>query len=116
MNLHTFKDATSSKRSALLNDLEQDIDDEDVVGVMHIEADGEEDETNEKFNEAGEAIEPFNLKNERDDGYFDENENYVFKKEKGEIDAWVAGMDEVSMERAIGEAAQAVKVIANIDK
>lgn len=36
--------------------------------------------------------------------------NYVFKKEKGEIDAWVAEMDEVSMEKAIGEAAYAMKV------
>ena len=36
--------------------------------------------------------------------------NYVFKKEKGEIDAWVAGMDEFSMEKAIGEAALAMKV------
>ena len=35
--------------------------------------------------------------------------NYVFKKEKGEVDAWVAEMDEVAMEQAIGEAAKAVK-------
>ena len=63
-----------------------------------------------KFNDAGEAFEPFNLKNERETGHFDENLNYVFKKEKGEIDAWVAQMDEVSMERAIGEAAFAMKV------
>jgi hypothetical protein len=35
--------------------------------------------------------------------------NYVFKKERGEIDAWVAEMDEVSMEKAIGEAAIAMK-------
>ncbi len=58
----------------------------------------------------GDAIEPFNLRNEREDGgHFDENMNYVFKKERGEIDAWVADMDEVSMEKAIGEAAQAMK-------
>ena len=48
MNLHTFKDATSTKRSALLNDLEHDVDEEEVVGVMKVEADGEEDESNEK--------------------------------------------------------------------
>jgi len=35
--------------------------------------------------------------------------NYVFKTERGEIDAWVAEMDEVAMEKAIGEAAMAVK-------
>ncbi len=58
----------------------------------------------------GEAIEPFNLRNEREGGgHFDENMNYVFQKERGEVDAWVAEMDEVSMERAIGEAAQAMK-------
>ena len=37
--------------------------------------------------------------------------NFVFKKEKGEIDAWVAEMDEVAMEKAIGEAAIAMKVL-----
>ena len=35
--------------------------------------------------------------------------NYVFQKEHGEVDAWVAEMDEVAMEQAIGEAARAVK-------
>ena len=54
-------------------------------------------------------IEAFNLHDERDGGFFDENMNYVFKKEKGEVDAWVAEMDEVTMEQAIGEAARAVK-------
>jgi hypothetical protein len=49
------------------------------------------------------------LRDERDGGHFDENMNYVFKKEKGEVDAWVAEMDEVAMEQAIGEAARAVK-------
>lgn len=50
--------------------------------------DGEEEESNDKFNEMGEVIEPFNLKNEREAGGFDENMNYVFQKEKGEVDAW----------------------------
>ncbi len=62
-----------------------------------------------QFNEAGEVIEAFNLADEREGGHFDENMNYVFKKEKGEVDAWVAEMDEVAMEQAIGEAAKAVK-------
>lgn len=62
-----------------------------------------------QFNEAGEVLEAFNLRDERDGGHFDENMNYVFKKEKGEVDAWVAEMDEVAMEQAIGEAAKAVK-------
>ena len=62
-----------------------------------------------KFNDAGEVVEAFNLRDERDGGFFDENMNYVFKKEKGEVDAWMAEMDEVTMEQAIGEAAKAVK-------
>jgi CD2 antigen cytoplasmic tail-binding protein 2 len=62
-----------------------------------------------QFTEEGVPIEPFNLKNEREGGYFDENENYVFKKEIGEVDAWVAGLDEQTIEAAIGEAAAAEK-------
>ena len=60
----------------------------------------------------GVLIEPFNLKNERESGYFDENMNYVFKKEKGEVDAWLADLDEATVEAAIGEAAAAEKRIA----
>ena len=62
-----------------------------------------------QFNEMGEAIEHFNMKNEREGGHIDENMNYVFKKERGEVDAWVAGMDETSMEKSIGEAAMAMQ-------
>jgi hypothetical protein len=36
--------------------------------------------------------------------------NFVFQKEKGEIDAWLANMDEAAMEQGIGEAAKALKV------
>lgn len=36
--------------------------------------------------------------------------NFVFQKEKSEVDAWVAGLDEAAMEQAIGEAAAAMKV------
>lgn len=49
------------------------------------------------------------MKNEREGGYFDENQNYVFKKERGEVDAWIAGLDEQTVEAAIGEAALAEK-------
>ncbi len=49
------------------------------------------------------------MKNEREGGYFDENQNYVFKKEVGEVDAWIAGLDEQTIEAAIGEAALAEK-------
>ena len=36
--------------------------------------------------------------------------NFVFQKEKGEIDAWLADMDEAAMEQGIGEAAKALRV------
>jgi hypothetical protein len=35
--------------------------------------------------------------------------NYVFHKEVGELDAWVAGLDEATIESSIGEAALAEK-------
>lgn len=57
----------------------------------------------------GVPIEPFNLRNERETGFFDENMNYVFKKEKGEVDAWLADLDEATIEASIGEAAAAEK-------
>lgn len=63
-----------------------------------------------KFNEAGEVIIPFNLKDERDGGHFDESGNYIWRKEAEEPDAWLANMDEAEMENAIGEAAAALKV------
>ncbi|CAN0564143.1 unnamed protein product, partial [Ectocarpus sp. 12 AP-2014] len=55
-------------------------------------------------NEAGDPIEPFNLRNERDMGYFDTNGNFVWKQEDSERDAWLAEMDEEAMEEAIGAA------------
>ena len=63
-----------------------------------------------QFNEAGEVLEPFNLKGERDVGFFDENMNFVFQKERYEKDTWLAGIDEAEMEKGIGEAAKALKV------
>lgn len=49
------------------------------------------------------------MKNEREGGFIDDNMNYVFQKEDGEVDAWVAGLDEAALEQAIGEAALAEK-------
>ena len=57
-------------------------------------------------------MEPFNLREEREVGHFDENMNFVFKKERGEVDAWLATMDEATIEKGIGEASVAIKVIA----
>ena len=38
--------------------------------------------------------------------------NFIFKKEHGEVDAWVANLNESEMEAAIGEAALAAKKLA----
>jgi hypothetical protein len=63
-----------------------------------------------QFNEAGERIEPFNLRNERKEGYFDEAGNFVWKKEVGQLDPWLASLDnEQDLEAQIGEAARAKK-------
>lgn len=109
-NIHSFKDAVNSKRDALSNELADDDEDEgDDIKIMREDIEGEEDDGDEKFNEAGEVIEPFNMRNERDGGAIDDQMNYVFAKEKGEIDSWLAGMDEAAMEKGIGEAAEALR-------
>lgn len=109
MNLHTFKDVVTSKRSSLANDIDEDEDEVDVAALAD-DIDGEEDDGHEKFNEIGEVIEPFNLKNEREQGHFDTNMNFVWRKERAEPDAWLANMDEAAMEKSIGEAAAALKM------
>ena len=41
MNLHTFKDAVTSRRQALVNDIDDD-DDDNEVGKLRDEIEGEE--------------------------------------------------------------------------
>merc|ERR1711991_264969 len=72
---------------------------------MKDEIEGEENDTGERFNEVGERIEPFNLRAERaNDGFFDANGNFVWKRGDAEPDAWLASMDEAAEEAAVGEA------------
>ena len=49
---------------------------------------GEEEGVTDKYDDMGGTVEPFNLKNEREIGGFDENMNFVFHKEEGEVDPW----------------------------
>jgi hypothetical protein len=42
-----------------------------------------------QYNEVGEALEPFNLKGEREEGYFDVNGNFVWRQQGEEPDAWL---------------------------
>ena len=50
MNIHTFKDAVTSKRTALADEVDQDDEDDDerVVAPMRRVVEGEEDEGKEK--------------------------------------------------------------------
>ena len=53
-------------------------------------------------------MEPFNLKNERTEGFFDETGNFVWKKEEGNADPWLDSLEnEEDLEARIGEAASA---------
>lgn len=46
MNLHTFKDVVNAKKSSLANDL--DDEDDDDVGMLRDNVEGEEDDGDEK--------------------------------------------------------------------
>ena len=110
MNLHTFKDVLSSRRSSIINETHVDDEDDETEAKAFTEIiEGEIDESNEKFNDAGEVLEPFNLREERQRGQFDDQLNFTFEKERTEVDAWVADLDESAMEKAIGEAELALK-------
>ena len=55
---------------------------------------GEVNKLDEEFNEAGEAFEPFNLRSERDEGFFDASGNYHWKKKTAEdYDPWLEELD-----------------------
>ena len=98
-------DANVGERAGGGGDDDDDDDDDDDAPVRRMteEAVGEEDDTGERFNEVGERIEPFNLRSERaNDGFFDANGNFVWKKDNEEPDEWLAQMDEATMEAAIG--------------
>jgi len=94
-------------------DVEGDDDEEDderKVRRMTKQFAWEEERMEEEFNEAGDKMEPFNLKNERTEGFFDETGNFVWKKEEGGEDAWLASLEnEEDLEARIGEAAVARK-------
>lgn len=113
MNRRTFSDAVKSKVSSLANDIDDDEDDEQV-GIFRGNIEGEEDGCEESYNDVGDEFEPFNLKSDRKLGYFDDNMNFVFKKEEQEVDNWLADFDESKMEKAIGEAAVAKKKHLNL--
>jgi hypothetical protein len=116
MNRYTFKDVVGSKRASLAEDLDRDDDEEEDEeeetlrgrSARNNVVDGEEEGGQDQFNDAGEVLEPFNMKNERDQGNIDRAGNFAyFKREQEEVDAWVESMNEAAMEKGIGEAAEA---------
>ena len=127
MNRHTFLDVINDKRSSLLNDVaiddDDDEDDDDDMNFNKLQEDieGEEDhegDISNAYNDIGEVMEPFNMRNERESGHIDKNMNYVYdnnkntENENGEQDSWLADLDnEVNMEKAIGEALNAKEKI-----
>ncbi|XP_042399329.1 CD2 antigen cytoplasmic tail-binding protein 2 homolog isoform X2 [Zingiber officinale] len=80
-------DLASKKRAKLRNKMREDA----VLGDQVDGFSGEvqyEDNTN--FEDDGIQIEPFNLKEEREEGYFDDNGNFVEYAKQNEIkDAWL---------------------------
>jgi hypothetical protein len=120
MNRVTFKDVIAGKRDSLAQEVDddRDSDDENTNGALGPSSsrrnvgliEGEENDSDLKFNDVGEVLEPFNMKNERDGGHIDSNMNFVYQKDQdGELDAWVANLDEQAMEKAIGDAARAAQ-------
>ena len=99
MNRHTFGDAASGRKKSVdielamnsrFDDDDDDDDDNGEAGGMAVRtARGFEDveeecqDPKERFNDAGEVLDPFNLDNEREGGTFDEEGNYRFAKETG---------------------------------
>jgi len=61
--------------------------DTELVGDADLEAVEEQLEVPE---DEGVALEPFNLEQERREGFFDEDGHYVEKKDEEEKDAWLA--------------------------
>jgi len=116
MNRRTFGDMMRGKQQDLGDD-DSDEGEEEEGGPgqgrgerrRQREVEGEEADGAEKFNDAGVVIEPFNMKNERESGRIDGQMNYVFEKDEGDPDSWLAGLDEAAEEQAIDEAAQAAK-------
>jgi hypothetical protein len=77
------------------NNEEDDDDDEVLLAAKFNVQDSERDYDEQELNELGDRVEPFNLKEERDMGRFDETGNFVWTRkdldEGEESDAWVDG-------------------------
>ncbi|KAL4445882.1 hypothetical protein ABPG77_009081 [Micractinium sp. CCAP 211/92] len=84
----------ASRRAARRQHLMDGFDDED--GIEGAEADYEDPE--EMFNDGGIPFEPFHLKREREEGYFDEAGSYVEYKNDEVEDAWADELANVEVD------------------
>ena len=57
---------------------------------------GEERNPPESYNEVGTPMEPFNLDQERDDGFFTAGGGYVEKNQADSRDAWIESLEGVT--------------------
>jgi hypothetical protein len=64
MNRHTFQDVLSTKRKSIINEMveDQEDDSDDELQELVEKVDGEVEGDIDKFNDAGEVLEAFNLK------------------------------------------------------
>jgi CD2 antigen cytoplasmic tail-binding protein 2 len=96
------------KGNAMFVNDEDDEDDEPGRPPDPEQNESGEESGEENLNEVGEVLEPFNLNAEREEGHFDENGNYVWRKNEDRPDEWLQSMGgEAGMEEAIGQAAAA---------
>ncbi|KAL0033686.1 hypothetical protein WJX77_000584 [Trebouxia sp. C0004] len=87
-----FKEEASD-RATLQYDNMQGIEDTSILEDL-AEAEEVYDKPDQAFNEAGVAFEPFHLKKEREEGYFDADGNYIQYKLDEVKDAWLDSLAE----------------------
>jgi hypothetical protein len=93
----TVKKQTSKDVEQSTGTVELSRDEEFIKGV-----EGEDKTTERRFQDDGYTIEPFNLQNENDEGFYDIEGNYVRHSKKGEeFDAWNDGLEDHEMKMKV---------------
>eukprot|EP01080_Neovahlkampfia_damariscottae_P012512 gene12512-6260_t len=88
--MRNMKKQTSSNVDHSTGNVEYSRDNEFIKGV-----EGEDKTKESRYEEEGITIEPFNLQQENEEGYFDIEGNYVKHSRKGEeFDAWNDGLED----------------------
>lgn len=85
---------SGEKEGAEAHTLESDEEDEVNPARYKLTDEDIHEELDEKFTDGGVPVTAFNLKEEMEDGYFDENSNYVqAKDDEAAADAWLDGAE-----------------------